>query len=44
MRQNDPKTTSCMALLEKICNPQPQNFFECRLEDWPIRLSHWTAL
>jgi len=30
---------------QKICNPQPKNFcFECRLEDWPIRLSHSTAL
>jgi len=29
---------------QKICNPQPKNFFKCRLEDWPIHLSHWTAL
>jgi len=27
-------------------NPHPpgKNFFECNLLDWPIRLSHWTAL
>jgi len=23
---------------QKVCNPQPKKcFFECRLEDWPIR-------
>ena len=27
-----------------LCNTQPKNFFECRLEDWLIRLSPWTAL
>jgi len=43
--QNGPKTTSLMTSLIK--NPQPPTkkiFFECRLEDWPIRLSPWTAL
>jgi len=30
---------------QEIRNTQSQNFFfECRLEDWPIRLSPWTAL
>jgi len=24
--------------------PQPNIFFKCRLEDWPIHLSPWTAL
>jgi len=45
MSQNGLKTTSLMKPLTK--NPQPQTkklFFECRLEDWPIRLSPWTAL
>jgi len=40
MSQNGPKTTSLMTSLTK--NPQPPTkkfFFECRLEDWPIRLS-----
>jgi len=45
MSQNGPKTTSLMTSLTK--NPQTQTkkcFFECSLEDWPIRLSPWTAL
>jgi len=29
---------------QKIRNPQPKNFFKCRLDDWLIRLSPWTAL
>jgi len=29
---------------QKICNPHPKIFFECNLEDCPIRLSPWTAL
>jgi len=29
---------------QKIRSPQPKNFFECNLLDWPIRLSHWAAL
>jgi len=28
----------------KIRTPQPKIFFECNLQDWPIRLSPWTAL
>jgi len=45
MSQNGPKTISLMTLLTK--NPQPPTkkfFFECRLEDWLIRMSSWTAL
>jgi len=45
MSKNGPKTTSLMMSLTN--NPQPPTqkfFFECRLEDWPIRLSPWTAL
>jgi len=44
MSQNNPKNTSFMTSLTKIRNTQPKNFFECRLEDWPICLSPWTAL
>jgi len=45
MSQNVPKTTSVMASLTKNLHPQTKKFFfECRLEDWPIRLSPWTAL
>jgi len=29
---------------QKIRKHQPNIFFRCRLEDWPIRLSPWTAL
>jgi len=30
---------------QKIHTPQPKKiFFECRIEDWPIRLRFWTAL
>jgi len=29
---------------KKSANPQPKNFFKCRLEDWPIHLRLWTAL
>jgi len=45
MSQNGPETTSLMTSLTK--NPQPPTkkfFFECKLKDWPIRLSTWTAL
>jgi len=44
MSQNGPKATSFMTSVTK--NPQPPTnfFFECRLEDWLIRLSPWTAL
>jgi len=45
MSQNHPKTPSLMMSLTK--NPQPlikKFFFECRLDDWLIRLSAWTAL
>jgi len=45
MSQNDPKTSSLMKSVTKNPHPQPKNFFfECNLLDWPIRLSHWTAL
>jgi len=43
--QNDPKTTSLTTSLTKNSQPPTKKFFfECRLEDWPIRLSPWTAL
>jgi len=45
MSQNDPKTTSLMTSLTK--NPHPpikKIFFKCRLEDWLIHLTPWTAL
>jgi len=45
MSQNDTKTTSLMMSLTK--NPQPPTkkfFFECRQEDWLIRMSPWAAL
>jgi len=29
---------------QKIRILQPRFFFECNLLDWPIHLSHWTAL
>jgi len=29
---------------QKIRTPNQKIFFECNLLDWPIRLSHWTAL
>jgi len=29
---------------KKSSSPNQKNFVEYRLEDWPIRLSHWTAL
>jgi len=44
MSQNDPKTASLMMSLTKNLHLQPKMFFKCRLEDWPIRLSPWTAL
>jgi len=33
-----------MTSLTKNPQPQPKIFFECRLEDWPIRFRVWTAL
>jgi len=45
MSQNDPKTTSLMTSLTKnLQHPTKKIFFECRPENWPIRLSHWAAL
>jgi len=44
MSQNGPKTTSLMTSLTKNPQPPTKSFFECRLEDWPICLSSWTAL
>jgi len=44
MSRNDPKTTSLMTSLTKTRTPQEKIFFECNLLDWPICLSHWTAL
>jgi len=45
MSQNDLKTTSLMTSVTKNPHPPTKNFFfECRLEDWPIRLSPWRAL
>jgi len=45
MSQNGPKTTIIMTLLTKNSQPPTKNFyFECRLDDWPSRLSPWTAL
>jgi len=45
MSQTDHKTTSLMISLTKNAQPSTKKcFFECRLEDWSIRLSHWTAL
>jgi len=32
------------SLTKKPAIPNQKNFFECRLEDWPILLSPWTAL
>jgi len=29
---------------QKNATPNLKIFFECRLEDWPIHLSAWTAL
>jgi len=28
---------------KKYVTPNQKDFFKCRLEDWPIRLIHWTA-
>jgi len=44
MSQNGPKTTSLDVTHKKSATPNQKFFFECRLEDWPIRLSPWTAL
>jgi len=29
---------------KKSATPNQKIFFECKLEDWPLRLSAWTAL
>jgi len=39
-----PKLLHLWRHSQKICNPQPKNFFECNLEDCPIHMSLWTAL
>jgi len=44
MSQNGPKLVHLRPHSQKIHTPQPKIFFECRLEDWPIRLSPWTVL
>jgi len=44
MSQNGLKTTSLMTSLTKNLQPQAKNFFECKLDDRPIRLSPCTAL
>jgi len=45
MSQNGPKTTSLMMLVTKNLLPQTKKFvFKCRLDDWLIHLSPWTAL
>jgi len=32
------------SVIKKTATPNQNNFFECNLLDWPIRLSPWTAL
>jgi len=45
MSQNDLKTISLtMSITKNSHPPTKKSFFKCNLEDWPIRLSHWTAL
>jgi len=44
MNQNGPKITSLMSLTKNLQPLTKKFFFEWRLEDWPIRLSPWTAL
>jgi len=45
MSQNGPKTTSLMTSLTKnLQPPTKKKFFECNLEDCPIRWSPGTAL
>jgi len=45
MSQNDPKTTSLMTSLTKNLQASTQKiFFKCRLEEWLIHFSLWTAL
>jgi len=44
MSQNGPKTTSLMTSLTKNLQPPTRKiFFKCRLDDWSIHLSPWTA-
>jgi len=45
MSQNDSKTTLLMMSVTKNLHPPTKKvFLECRLADWPIRLSPSTAL
>jgi len=44
MSQNGPKTILLVTSLKKSTTPNQNFFFKCRLEDWPICLSPWTAL
>jgi len=44
MRQNGPKTITYDITQKNTATPNQKFFFECRLEDWPIRLRPWTAL
>jgi len=45
MSQNGPQTISLMMSLTKNLQPPAKKFiFECRLDDWPICLTPWTAL
>jgi len=32
------------SVTQKMRPPTKKIFFKCNLLDWPIRLSHWTAL
>jgi len=40
MSQNDPKIALILTSLTKNQQPPTKIFFDCNLEDWPIRLSH----
>jgi len=44
MSQNGPKTSSLMTSVTQNLQSPTKIFFECKLEDWLIRLSLWTAL
>jgi len=44
MSQNGPKTTSLMTSVTKNPHTPTKFFFMYSLDDWPIRLSPWTAL
>jgi len=48
-RQHEPKWSKNYFTYDVTHKKYPQPpikkfFFECSPEDWPIRLSHWTAL